>query len=254
MRLACYALHYGCEYLAWSIRSVQDAVDEIHVFYSRKPSYGFADPNATNPDTEEMLRAEAHRFLHKPLIWHEVHEGSEGAHRDHMIRVARERGAELYLVVDSDEIWDTDSAKATLDAVSRANSAGRWLARFANFWRSFKYQVHDGFTPVRVVDMRHPITVDAYLSAEQQPLPVYHFGYAQTLRTMEYKLTTHGHKAEFRPGWYQDKFVAWTPETTDIHPTVNNLWVTATPTEPVTLGHVRRILHDHPYLDVDVIR
>lgn len=253
MRMACYALHYGAEYFAWSVRSVQDAVDEIHVFYTDVPSYGFSE-GLPCPESEELLRAEAHRFLTKPLIWHKIQACNEGEHRNHMIRVARERGAESYLVVDADEIWDTQSAIATLEAVSKADCAGRWLASFANFWRSFKYEVHDHFMPIRVVDMRHPIDKDAYLTPEMQPLPVYHFGYAQSLRLMEYKFSCHGHKAEFKPGWYQNKFVNWTPETRDMHPCVNNLWEKAFDTKPETLANVRRILFDHPYLDVELIK
>jgi hypothetical protein len=253
-RIACYALHYGAEYLAWSIRSVQDAVDEIHVFYTPVPSYGHWDPNSTNPDTEADLRREAHRFLHKPLIWHTINARTEGEHRDNMIRVAHEVGAEQYLVVDADEVWNPEAARETLDAVAQANRAGRWLARFANFWRSTKWMVHDHFMPIRVVDMRHSLQQDAYLTPEMQPLPVYHFGYAQTLRTMNYKLGCHGHKAEFKPGWYENKFINWTPEATDLHPCVNNLWDRAHPTDPGTLTQVKKVLEGHPYLDLEIIK
>jgi hypothetical protein len=254
MRIACYALHYGKEYLAWSVRSIQDAVDEIHIFYSERPSYGFTEESAVCPDTEEELRAEASRFATKPIQWHRVQASTEGEHRNHMHRLAKNRGAKLYLVVDSDEVWDPEGAKHTLDVVEAENRAGRWLARFQNFWRSFEWTVADGFRPIRVVDLRHPLTVDAYLDEAMQPAPVLHFGYAQSLALMRYKFTCHGHKAEFRPGWFEQKFCVWTPDGPhdDLHPCVNNLWRTEH-TSPEVLAMLDRIMPDHPYRALRVI-
>lgn len=252
MRIACYALHYGKEYLAWSIRSIQDAVDEIHVFYTDQPSYGFLEAGVVCPDTEEELRREAERFCTKPLVWHRIHANTEGEHRTHMHRIAQRLGATIYLVVDSDEVWVPEGLRVTLDAVETANRAGRWLAHFANFWRNFEWMVSDGFRPIRVVDLRHPLSVDEYLDETNQPWPVMHFGYAQSLAIMRYKLTCHGHKKELRPNWLEQKFIAWKPGDSDTHPTANNLW-TPHPTHPAIAAKVREVLHDHPYLDLKEI-
>lgn len=159
------------------------------------------------------------------------------------------------VVVDADEIWDPGSLRHALAAVEKANCAGRWLARFHNFWRSWNWTVRDSFRPVRIVDLRHPLDKDAYLTDEMQPLPIYHFGYAQSLATMRYKLSCHGHKAEFKPGWYDRVFVPWTPAGPhkDLHPCVNDLW-TAEPTDSVTLSILGALLPDHPHRDLGVIR
>lgn len=250
MRVAYYALHYGKEYLAWSIRSVQDAVDKIIVVYSRRPSFGF-DTGTPSPDTEHELREQALRFATKPVIWHSGTWVSECQHRDHGLALAREEGASTVLVVDSDEIWDPNTASHCLQRVENENRAGRWMARFGNFFRSWRYMVHDQFTPVRIVDLRNSLTVDAYL--DQQECPVYHFGYAQSEAVMRYKWMIHGHQAELRKGWL-DRFLRWTPEDTDLHPCVNNLWRQAEPTPPEISAKLQELLGDHPYANVDVIR
>lgn len=250
MRVACWALHYGKEYLAWSVRSVQDAVDQLHVFYSAKPSYGFTSPLPC-PDSREELLAAAQRFATKPVIWHDIIAGSEGEHRDLMLDHARRAGAQQMLVVDADELWDPAAARAALDAVAAANSAGRWLARFCNFWRSFHYVVHDGFRPVRIVDLRHPLHVDEYLTEAMQPAPVYHFGYAQSEATMRYKWSCHGHQDELRPRYLDEKFLSWQPENaellTDLHPCVKGLWERAFPVDADDKEHLHALLGDHPY-------
>lgn len=154
------------------------------------------------------------------------------------------------LVVDADEIWDPQTAVQCLDYVKEKNCAGRWMANFANFFRSWKYMVHDHFTPIRIVDMRHPLTVDAML---EQTHPVYHFGYAQCDAIMRYKWTIHGHQRELRPGWI-DRFISWQPSDTDLHPTSIGLWDKAHETPPEILEKIRELMPDHPYADLEVIR
>lgn len=251
-RIACIALHYGKEYLAWAIRGVQNAVDEIHVFYTSQPSYGHST-GAACPDSEAELRIEASRFLNKPLFWHDVTGvGSEGAHRDRMRETAASAGACMYLVVDADEVWAPEFAQQALDRAWMHNRAGRWLCNFTHFWRSFDWVVHDGFKPVRIIDMRHPITEDAYLSIEDQGSPILHFGYAQSEAVIKYKWTCHGHQNELRPNWLAN-FVDWQPGRGDVHPTSIGLW-TPSPTDGETRALLRRLLHDHPYYGLPVIR
>lgn len=265
-RVGCIALHYGKEYLAWAVKSLACAVDEIHVFYQAVPSYGYQDRSMHCPDTEKELVKQARRFLSASklspdqLIWHRLTGmTSESQHRDRMLEIARGRGAQLMIVVDADEIWDPGSLCRACDAVEEANRAGRWLARFHNFWRSWRWTVKDDFRPVRIVDFRHPITEDAYLTEDMQPLPVYHFGYAQSEVTMRYKMSCHGHKAEFRPGWLEQKFLSWRNAPADdavhqdLHPVVNKLW-TAEPTNGETLQILSALMPDHPYRKLSSIR
>lgn len=250
MRAAYYALHYGKEYLAHSIRSVQHSVDVIYFFYAEKPSYGFKSPIPC-PDTKAALREEVNRFTVKPFHWIDGSWPNEGAHRDFAIKHLRQQGAKMVLVVDADEVWAPGAAQQALDFAWAENRAGRWMARFTNFWRSFQWIVRDHFTPIRIVDLRHPLTVDAYLHASIEP--VLHFGYAQRDELMGYKWTCHGHQQELRPGWVQ-KFRDWTPEIEDLHPCVNNLWTRAEPTPPDVMEMLRQTLGDHPYFDLEVIR
>lgn len=251
MKAAYYALHYGQEYLAYSIRSIQDAVDVIYFFYTEKPSYGFKSRIAC-PDTREQLKAEVARFITKPHHWIEGSWSREWTHRDHALARAQQDGAEVVLVVDADEVWAPGAAEQALAHAYEQNRSRRWMANFTNFWKSFDWIVLDHFTPIRVVDLRHDNnTPDAILPAEIEP--VLHFGYAQREELMGYKWTCHGHQKELRTGW-REKFCRWTPEMIDLHPCVTNLWDRAHATPPETRALVQEILGDHPYAGVDVIK
>ncbi len=252
--IACYPLHYGKDYLAWSIRCLQDVVDEIHIFYTSLPSFGHSSGQPC-PDSRDELLAEANRFAKKPINWYEIHAGNEGQHRDHFLRLAEQRGADIMLPVDSDEVWDPIGLEVSLKHIFDTKVASRYLCRFANFWQSWKWQVHDQFRPVRAVDMRVPFDGSSdYFDELTQPSPIYHFGYAQREVIMRYKWTCHGHQSEMRPGWVEQKYMNWTPDTMDLHPTVNNLWDRAHPTEQSVWTKINELMTDHPYRELEIIR
>jgi hypothetical protein len=255
--IACYALHYGLEYLPWSIRSVQDAVDEIHIFYAEKPSYGHTK-NIPCPEHELELQTAAHRFLRKSLFWHVGSWQNEQEHREAFLEVAHELATELILVVDADELWPPGSARATLEHAYRENNAGQWFANFQNFWRSFKYEVRDNFKPIRILDLRQMQDIYSHLELgpQAQPEPVYHFGYAISKETMAYKWTCHGHQLDLATGWLEDKFLAWSPETNqpeELYPLGSKLWQKAHRTSEHVDEIIKSMLHDHPYYNLELI-
>ncbi len=250
MQAAYYALHYGLEYLPWSIRSVQDAVDELHVFYVGRPSYGHTQ-GAVCPESRDQLRDAAFGAATKPLHWHEGnHFRGEGAHREHAVTTLKNRGAHQILVVDADEVWLPGAAKAAIHAATHANRTRNWQARFVHFIRSTKYAVTDHFTPVRVLDLRHAGGEEVLPDGID---PVMHFGYAQCDAIIRYKWTCHGHQNELRGGW-MERFMNWTPETTDLHPVINDFWKRGEPIDEDLAKKLAVALEGHPYLEREVIR
>jgi hypothetical protein len=244
------AVHYGKEYLAYAVKSLAAAVDEVHIFYANEPSFGHRDWSMTCPDTEEELVAEANRFA--KVVWHNIEAGSEAVHRNLMLAEASRFDATTMAIADADEVWSPIALCKSLEHVENANRAGRWLAHFHNFWRSWKWTVRDHFTPIRIVDLRHSLGIDEHLHAAQSE-PIYHFGYAQTLATMAYKFSCHGHKSEFKPGWYEDKFIGWSASNNnDLHPCINNFWI-AEQTPGHVLDRLAQLMPDHPHRDLDII-
>lgn len=250
MKIAYYTLHYGKEYLAWSIRSIQDAVDEIHMLYTKTPSFGHGT-SLICPDTEEELRHEAQRFAHKPIHWHVGTWGNEGQHRSEIMTIANQRNAHMILAVDADELWDPETAKSALQRVEDYNAAGYTRVRFVHFWRSLDWVCNDAAMPTRITDTRHLANREWYL--DEQKFPVLHFGYAQSEKLMDYKWHIHGHQDELLPGWWQNKFLGWHPGMGDVHPTCSQgFWNPEKIQEPLQ-GKVKELLYDHPYFGKEKI-
>jgi hypothetical protein len=190
------------------------------------------------------LKREANRFLTKPMFWHKERWPSESAHRNYIVDVvAPDRKADRVLVVDADELWAPGVAREALEA-SAGRSEKDVLARFMHFWRSLDWVCHDPCMPVRILNPRGSGTW--YLSPQR--FPVLHFGYAQSARLTQYKEDIHGHRSEWRQGWFEQKFMPWTPENNlkDVHPTNVNFW-NPQPVSDEERKVVDQLLGDHPY-------
>jgi len=251
MRIAYVAAHYGKDLLPWALRSVQDAVDETHILYTATPSFGHGT-HLVCPDTRQEMAQASLRFATKPVHWHEGRWPNEGAHRTTILDIARQRGARQILWVDADEVWAPGAAQAALDA-AREQPAGVVRVRFIHFWRSFGWACEDPSMPTRIINVERDPAKLWYLSP--QAVPVLHFGYAQPLELIRYKQDIHGHKAEWRPEWFAEKFQAWTPGSgiTDVHPTCRDNFWEPRPVPPHVEAALDATMHDHPHYGLELI-
>lgn len=241
---ASYILHYGKQWLFHSMRSVRPFVDEIRVFYTPKPSHGHTS-QLQCPETRDELHSISKQF---DAVWHEGLYSQEGQHRDYAIASCKDAGADVILVVDADEIWLPEELSWALSEVTHGDLAGKYgqyRVNMLHFWRSLDWVCRDNMYPLRIICCRPPI--EGYLQHDKcQPL---HMGYAQTPEIIEYKMSIHGHKAEIRPGWFEQKFLAWEPGMGDVHPTCEDTW---TP-RPYDKGLISDVVGDHPYFHLGVI-
>jgi hypothetical protein len=241
--VAYYALHYGKEWFEWSLRSVRDYVDDIFVFYSPTPSHGHGTA-LKNPESRDELFSIAYPYrvhwVDCPGFQH------EGYHREFAVKTCEQAGADIVLVVDADEIWSPKVLRDSIAAVASDSTARSYRIGMRHFWRSTKWVCDDAAMPTRLikpkVSRNYP---EMYLDTGK----VFHFGYAQSPAIIRYKQDIHGHKNEWRRGWFEDKFLPWMPGMTDVHPTSFN-WDPAPYRDD---GELERLVGDHPYWGKDLI-
>ncbi len=249
MIVACYILHYGSDYLSFSLRSIYENVDKIVMVYSPLPSHGTIQ-TLPNPDTKQHIQDELMRFgdpAYK-IHWVEKQFGSEGEHRDFAISQCKALGASHVLVVDADEVWSPLALRAFIDKMHLEPNIRHQLIRMNTLWRSFNHHCLDDMWPERGINLGaengHGYSQDR----------VFHFGYARELQHIEYKISIHGHKHEMRPGWLE-KFKNWRPgelnieQHFDVHPTCLNTW-TVVPFDANKLPHFMKA---HKYWEQPLI-
>lgn len=245
-------VHYGVSYLQYALRSISPLVDRSYIFFTPHPSHGHISDLPPIETRDELMASIPVDLWTDKLTWIDTDEfWQEGRQRDYALKVASEN-CDLVVVLDYDEIWPFQSLQAILHHVWRENKARNWLLNFSHhFWRSFNWACQDDNWPVRVIDTRHRAGT-AYIPKELGN--VYHFGYAVTNQVMQYKLSIHGHHSEIRPGWYEDKWLAW-PPVEDCHPTNGRKdngegWWNP---QPFDRWQLPKVMYSHPFFNLEKV-
>jgi hypothetical protein len=247
MIIAYYTIHYGSDYLGWSIKSVYDFVDKIYILYTSTPSQGFST-NLGNPDTREKLVASAYLFgdPKNKIQWIEGQWPNEGAHRAAIKNVSSQDCPDMILAVDSDEIWYPDVLENSIKE-ARDSKVDTCVIRMLTLWRSFSWSCTDEMQPIRITLPKMP--QGTYKLQTSSNGRVLHFGYARDLASIRYKMTVQGHRAEWRPEWYS-RYENWPLSgNNDFHPVVENVWNAI----PFDKSKMPAFMREHPYYNLEVI-
>ncbi|MEK6882497.1 MAG: hypothetical protein AABY22_22945 [Nanoarchaeota archaeon] len=243
--IAYSPIHYGAEYLKESLMSVINHVDKIVAVYSETPSYGHGT-TAECPEKEMDLFKIAMDVCGDKLIWRKEKFHNEGEHRSFIYNFTE--GFDLVLALDADEVFK--EADGELDNALRVAYEGdkRYygIAGYLNFWKSFSHICTDGFTPIRITNLKNKSGEGVV------PCTIYHFSCAQSNVIMDYKYEIHGHKNEIRDNWLQNIYYKWTPENQFkfLHPTSMDIWGEAIPFDKNTLPES---LKNHPNFNKHII-
>lgn len=248
--LAFMILHQGRPYLRAAVESILPQVDNLIIFYSPKPSQGF-QTDVPCPDTEEELKAECLvAYLSagiQPadhLLWVRGHWSNES---DHINAVQPYTEDYDWLVrLDADEIFPPGMVA---EMISQAEESNRRAYRvpFVHFWRSFSRVCRDGSHPFRLFRVNGG-EGERTLDSKGEKWEVLHFGYGMPTRYTEYKMQVSGHRPEWRPDWFKDRWLA--NAQADVHPVCY-------PTHWIPVDYDKEKLPDvlkrHPYFNAEVI-
>ena len=236
-------LHYGMEYLKESLLSIIDIVDKIVVVYSEIPSYGHGT-DIKCPEGEMELFDIAMAICKDKLIWRKERFSNEGEHRSFIYNFTE--GYDVVLAIDADEVYNTSELKKAIQLAYDGDKRYYGIAGYLNFWRSFNYVLTDGFTPIRITNLKNESGEGVV------PCTIYHFSCAQSEKIMFYKYEIHGHKNEIRENWLHGIYFSWTPENNIkyLHPTSMDIWGEAIPFDKNKLP---KSLKKHPNFNKTII-
>jgi hypothetical protein len=155
-------------------------------------------------------------------------------------------GYDWLVRLDADEIFPPGMVAEMIAQAEESNHRA-YRVPFCHFWRSFSRVCRDGSHPFRLfrVDGGEG---ERTLDSKGEKLEVLHFGYAQPSKWIQYKLTVSGHRPEFRPDWYEKRWLA--NAQADVHPVMYPThWM---PTD-YDKDKLPDVLKRHPYFPMTVI-
>lgn len=238
--MAYYPIHYGIEYIEASIKSIENQVEKILILYSEKPSYGHGT-NIDCPESENEIKDVVMSASPK-VVWKKIEAYNEGNHRG--IAFQESSDYDIMLTLDSDEVWNTESLEKCIKESYDGEAWRRNVTGFIHFWKSFNWVCRDGFQPARIFNLKRNNNLEVPIDGT-----IYHFGYAQSKRIMDYKFEIHGHKNEIKEGWLENVYRKWNPEMKNLHPT-GDAWGQAIPFDKNTLPG---FLKEHPNFNKEII-
>ncbi len=242
--IAYSALMYGKSYLGWAIRSVIHAVDEYHVLYTPVGSHG-SRTDLPCPDSRDELYAIAEQAAGDKLHWHESTDWwLEHQQRNSIYRYAPD--ADVILILDSDEIWGEGLAEMAIAAAVLGVRNVR--IPVMEFWRSFHYAEQRNLVFPERVTFPKVGGGEGYMPLDDNRPRICHLGYASPSDLVYFKQFTHGHRGDWREGWFERKFAA--NDVNDCHPTNKDYWF---PTPVDYREFMPSFMSEHPYANLETI-
>lgn len=250
MKTAAYiALHYGKDYLEYSLKSIYNSVDQIFVLYTPNPSHGTGS-SLQCPDTKTELFDILKKVDVDDKI--EIYQGAwprENDQRNYAHSIAKAKGVDILVLLDFDEVWKPgvldELIKLTYD-----RKASKCLIWMRHLWRSFNYICDDPMRQERIYYLGDDKKDLIY--APQPENQVWHFGYAREVDQVGYKISCHGHTSEWltsKEEWFERKYKQFPPDGTFVHPCCKDVWFP----KPFDKKELPQIMKSHPYWNNEVI-
>ena len=274
---AVYCVYNEEEYLAYSVRSVLPALDQVVLCLGSAPYTAYAkegiDPFP--PDgTGKIVDALAREFPRKIQViqgaW-----PSQIEHREAGLLRCLETGMDYYFLVDGDEIYRHDHLEKIRRTLQDRPEVGTFILKCHTFWRSFRYRIPPqmlSWRPRRIfkltrsrrfcglpfphrlrfVGINDLNSLGPIHEFSPEEAAFYHFSYARSPARMREKLATFPHAQEILSGWYERVWLAWPSQRQmqNIHPTDPPKFPQAVHQDPSDLPE---ILRTHPYYSMEII-
>ena len=243
------------EYVEYCIRAVAPHVDSILVLFSEYPFIAY-NPRArqmfSKPDSTRSILEKLKTQIEHLTVIEGVWDAEELMRNDGIIRL-RTTGVEVCLIIDADEMYPDGALTLLKEEVMRAANRGTvFRARYRNCFKRLDYVIDSPKLRMPVAVHIAPDTV--FVNGREPTGPTmslpesifyWHFGYVLSDERMWEKINTFSHSSEILDGWYESKWLQWSPGTTDLsRKTPANKWPLA---KRIDLNLLPEIMWTHPF-------
>lgn len=157
-----------------------------------------------------------------------MHTTSQPEMRNKALEYLQSQGVEYAFFADVDE-WYPKSSIEKIKKFVEENPADAYKIKMMSLYRRPNWYVPCPLDSGSCVVIKTSCRMNTIRYHEgnlmQLPhVPIYHFSYCRTPEKMLEKVTNFSHAHEVLDGWYENKWLACTPTTTNVHPTAPSVW------------------------------
>lgn len=243
------------EYIEYCIRALAPYADSILVLFSEEPFIAY-NPDArkrfSEPDSSRSILDRLKEDVEHLTVVKGVWDAEEVMRNEGLSRLSAS-GVDVCLIIDADEVYDDGALPLLKKEVTNVGKPGSvFWARYRNCYKRLDYVID---SPKLRMPVAVHIAPDTQFIDGREPtgskisLPdtifYWHFGYVLSDERMWEKINTFSHAGEIIDGWFETKWLGWSPETTNLsrkHPA--GKWPKA---EKFDMNLLPRIMRSHPY-------
>lgn len=210
---AVYVIYEESGWLSASFRSVYPAVDYVLFLVGDRPWHGTDSATPVDPAAVALLPDPDGKVEILRGAW-----ATEVEQRNFGMAVLTLRGLDYCLIVDDDEVYDTEQLRGMAAYAAARPGVGCWHLNYITYWKSARYRIHpiEPYHPpvlLKVgsggfVEYRNPATPAHELIPPEVAL-CHHLSYARSDERMLRKITTFSHAPQVMPGWYDRVWLGW---------------------------------------------
>ena len=222
MRYALYRIHYGLDFLGQSIESIENQVDKIFVFWSKKPWYKGA---MKLPPLDENVKEFCEKYS-KVTVFEKEYDLPLNQYKlmyDEVVQYYPQPKQTLMMEPDmvwGDEIkdiWELKDPEVCFNQIE--------------FWKNEQWYIKrnkDGSADRPGPSLWNIVPTETQKGCWQNARTIhssitcYNYGFCLSPKVMKYKhevaLQSSKYYKDSKPSetWYEDKWLNWTPETEDL--------------------------------------
>jgi hypothetical protein len=236
MQIAAHVLAYNVtSTLRAVLENMSPHVDKIYVAYPLRP-WGYVPESRAaklNPTSMADVLVAA-KGLNVEVLegdW-ETDEGSRNA----CLERAKDESFDWFLTQDADEFYTEHSWQMIRKQLIRSFHEESFVTTWYNFWKSAQYVVVNGRGDIKGTNAGFALRCKKDLFFERSRIPnttrtlvmdcpCYHYGYVRTDAEIREKISTWMHAKDFNAlRWYKHKWLNWTEDTINLHPTAPWIW------------------------------
>jgi hypothetical protein len=237
-RFAAHVLLFDSQkFILQMIDNCGPFVEKIYVAYSKVPwryNPEARDFMTNSADPSILMESKyADKIELITGVWDWEHE-----QRNACLKKAKEDGFDFLIVQDADEFYTVEDYGRMIRVISSEPDYDYYITPWCNFWKSWDYilvnasgEATSGFYP----NVAMNCSLDIWFSNLRGPgysnnIKVldslcYHGSYVLNDEEVYRKISSWAHAQDFdREDWYRNKWLNWTEDSVDLHPTHPYVW------------------------------